>query len=101
MVKKSLKREQVQRESTKRRKELKAKRAMKLSKHKFEAMPGEVKLSDEIPTTLRELVPEGNLLLDRFKSFQQRNMIEPRKPVSARRRYRLKEYEKHSYKDFK
>ncbi|KAG0340524.1 hypothetical protein BG004_006371 [Podila humilis] len=59
-----------------------------------------VQLQDELAESLRELKPEGSLMKDRFQSFVERNLIEPRMPVAKRRRYRLKTYEKHSYKRF-
>ncbi|KAF9583787.1 hypothetical protein BGW38_008537, partial [Lunasporangiospora selenospora] len=57
-------------------------------------------LSDELSESLRQLKPEGSLMKDRFQSFVERNLVEPRVPVGKRRRYRLKTYEKHSYKRF-
>ncbi|KAF9157374.1 hypothetical protein BGX21_006631 [Mortierella sp. AD011] len=59
-----------------------------------------VQLQDELAESLRQLKPEGNVMKDRFQSFVERNLIEPRVPVAKRRRYRLKTYEKHSYKRF-
>ncbi|KAG0064116.1 hypothetical protein BGZ89_009360 [Linnemannia elongata] len=59
-----------------------------------------VQLQDELADSLRQLKPEGSLMKDRFQSFVERNLIEPRVPVAKRRRYRLKTYEKHSYKRF-
>ncbi|KAF9406074.1 hypothetical protein BGZ94_003253 [Podila epigama] len=60
----------------------------------------EKKMEKEKSESLRELKPEGSLMKDRFQSFVERNLIEPRMPVAKRRRYRLKTYEKHSYKRF-
>jgi nucleolar protein 53 len=37
---------------------------------------------------------------DRFHSIQKRNIIEPRIPVQANRKYKLKEYERRAYKNF-
>jgi len=60
-----------------------------------------VKLPEEISGSLRELKPEGNLIEDRFKSLQAQAKIEPRvRRAAGRRRYELKSYEKHSYKNF-
>jgi len=59
-----------------------------------------VKLTDELTDSLRNLKPEDNLFKDRFHSMQKRNMIEVRKPTKLRRRYKLKEYEKRSYKNY-
>lgn len=49
-----------------------------LSRHKYEEAELELKLSDELTGDLRNLKPEGNVLYDRYKSMQKRNIIEPR-----------------------
>lgn len=72
----------------------------KLSKYEFQALPMTVQLSDELADSLRTLKPEGNLFKERFKTLQKRSMIETRIPVTKRRRYEVKEVEKHSYKKF-
>jgi nucleolar protein 53 len=41
-------------------------------------MDAPLKFVDEITGSLRELKPEGHLAVDRFKSLQKRNIIEPR-----------------------
>ncbi|KAG2181130.1 hypothetical protein INT43_008712 [Umbelopsis isabellina] len=72
----------------------------RLGKYFVQKAPIEVQLTDELSESLRSLKPEGNAFRDRFVSLQKRNIIEPRLPVNHKRRYRLKEYEKHSYKKF-
>jgi len=72
----------------------------RLGKYYVQKAPIEVQLTDELSESLRTLKPEGNAFRDRFVSLQKRNIIEPRLPVNHKRRYRLKEYEKHSYKQF-
>ncbi|CAM0137364.1 unnamed protein product [Umbelopsis sp. WA50703] len=72
----------------------------RLGKYFVQKAPIEVQLTDELSESLRSLKPEGNAFRDRFVSLQKRNIIEPRLPVNHKRRYRLKEYEKHSYKQF-
>ena len=85
-------------------KELKAQLALKIPRYlgpnKFKQRPDAIKLTDELVGSLRALKPESNLFHDRFESLQQRNMIEVRVPVKRRRRYKLKEYEKRSYKNY-
>ncbi|GIY67421.1 ribosome biogenesis protein NOP53 [Caerostris extrusa] len=49
-----------------------------LSKYKYEAPDLEVNLSEEISGSFRALKTDGNLLEDRYKSLQRRNLIEPR-----------------------
>ncbi|XP_028417836.1 ribosome biogenesis protein NOP53-like [Dendronephthya gigantea] len=72
----------------------------RLGRQKFEEMNIEVQLTNELRGSLRNLKPEGNLFEDRFKNLQRRNIIEPRRPVMPHRKYKLKEYEKRSYKNF-
>ena len=55
--------------------------------------------SSQIPSCLRELVTEGDLLRDRYKSLQKRNIIEVRRRRTVKIKYALKAYEKNSYKD--
>jgi len=69
----------------------------KISKHKFQPAEIEIKLSDEIPSSLRTLRPEGNLIVDRMKSFEKRNIVEPRKKTLRKKRW-VKKIFKRSYK---
>lgn len=77
------------------------KKVKKLGKHKIRDAPLEVKLSDELTDTLRRLKPEGNLTAERFRSLQQRGLVEARIPVAKKRKYTPQVTEKWSYKDFK
>lgn len=78
----------------------KKRKAPKFSKsHKLADMPLELKLSDELSDSLRLLKPEGSLVIDRFRSLQERGLIEPRVPVSKKRKYALKITEKWTVKD--
>jgi nucleolar protein 53 len=71
----------------------------KLSKHTFEDADMEIKLSDELTGNLRSLKPEGNLLEDRFKSMQARNVIETRiKTKIVKNPKKRKRLEKRNYK---
>ncbi|TFY68263.1 hypothetical protein EVJ58_g1107 [Rhodofomes roseus] len=73
----------------------------RLGKHKVPEGEVDVQLGEELTESLRALKPEGNLFRDRFLSMQHRALIEPRVPVLPRRRkMKIKEYEKHSYKRF-
>ncbi|XP_033736143.1 ribosome biogenesis protein NOP53-like [Pecten maximus] len=69
----------------------------KLGKVKFEEAEIEIKLSEELPGSLRLLKPEGHLLVDRFKSLQKRNVIEPRLEASKKRKYKPKLFLKKGY----
>ncbi|KAI0718640.1 P60-like protein [Fomitopsis betulina] len=73
----------------------------RLGKHKVPEGEVDVQLSEDLSESLRALKPEGNLFRDRFVSMQQRALIEPRvRVLPTRRRMKIKEYEKHSYKRF-
>lgn len=71
-----------------------------LGPHRFKAANIEIKLTEELVDSLRELKPEGNLFQDRFKSLQERSIIEPRVPVSKKPKYKKKHTEKHDFKRF-
>jgi len=73
-------------------------RPKRLSKHKFGECDTVVQLSEEISGSLRSLRVEGSLSNDRFRSLQRRNIIETRRPVVPRRKYKKKTFEKKSYK---
>ncbi|KAG4099769.1 P60-like protein [Neocallimastix lanati (nom. inval.)] len=73
----------------------------RLGKVKYQEKSMDIQLTEELSESLRSLKPEGNLFTDRFKSLQERAIIEPRVRNTKERRYKLKEYEKHSYKKFK
>jgi nucleolar protein 53 len=62
---------------------IKVKEPKQLSKRKFEPLDLEFNLGEEINGNLRGIKPEGNILEDRYKSFQRRNIIEP----TVRQRY--------------
>ncbi|XP_013870445.1 ribosome biogenesis protein NOP53 [Austrofundulus limnaeus] len=71
----------------------------RLGKLKFQNPDLEVKLSDELSGSLRELKPEGSILKDRFKSLQKRNLIEPRERAKFKRRLKVKYVEKRAFRE--
>lgn len=79
----------------------KVKQPKKLYKYDAIARPLEVKLSDELPSNLKNLKPEGNLFYDSMIKLQEHGKIEARLPVSKKRKYKPKVTEKWTYKDFK
>lgn len=72
----------------------------KLGRKDFRDAGPTYKLTDELTGALRTSKPEVNLVADRFASLQKRNEIEVRIPTKQRRRYKLKEYTKRSYKNY-
>jgi nucleolar protein 53 len=84
-----------------RQKKKKMKRSLpdSITGHKFEEPDVDLKLSEELTGSLKSLKPEGNLLTDRYKSMQKRNIIETRikqKIVKNKRNRKLAE--KRNYK---
>merc|ERR550519_1114676 len=75
-----------------RKKEIKKGLPDAITGHKFEEQDLDLKLSEELTGSLKSLKPEGNLLNDRFKSMQKRNIIETRvkqKIVKNKRKRKL------------
>ncbi|KDR17226.1 ribosome biogenesis protein NOP53 [Zootermopsis nevadensis] len=85
------------REKRERVKAIKEKEPKQLSKRKFEPLDLEFNLGEDLKGNLRSVKPEGNILEDRYKSFQRRNIIEP--TIKQRtRRAKVKRYERKSHK---
>ncbi|KAM5209688.1 ribosome biogenesis protein NOP53 isoform 1-T1 [Hipposideros larvatus] len=76
-----------------------ADRPRRLGRLKYQAPDIDVQLSSELSGSLRTLKPEGNILHDRFKSFQRRNMIEPRERAKFKRKYKVKLVEKRAFRE--
>jgi nucleolar protein 53 len=75
----------------------------RLGKVIYTPAPIAVHLPEEISTSLRALKTEGNLIVERFKSLQERALIEPIAAASKRTktRQRTKIVESHSTKHFR
>lgn len=78
--------------------ELKLKEAKRLSLVKFEEPDIEFSTAEELSDSLRNLKKHGNLLEDRFKSLQKRNIIEPR-VKQKKLRVKTKRYVRPGHKD--
>lgn len=84
------------------RRELRKKklRLVTLSNVKFTEQDIELKLSEEIRGSLRELKPESGVLTDRYKSFQKRGIVEPRcKRNVPKRKYKIRYQEKRHWRE--
>eukprot|EP00047_Mylnosiga_fluctuans_P003350 m.228718 g.228718 ORF g.228718 m.228718 type:complete len:416 (+) comp11778_c0_seq1:46-1293(+) len=57
-------------------------------------------LTDELVGSLRQLTPQGNVAYDFMDNLFRKNIVEPRRPVALRRKYKLKTYTKRSFKNF-
>lgn len=71
----------------------------RLGPNKYEAMDMEVKLSTELVGDMRSLVPEGNLLEDRYDNFKRRNLVAPGvRQKKGQRKFKLKKQEKRAWR---
>ncbi|KAG9097068.1 hypothetical protein FRC06_007997 [Ceratobasidium sp. 370] len=73
---------------------------MRIGKHIVKGGDIDVQLGEDLAESLRELKPEGNLWRERWGSMVVRGKVEPRVRITAGRKMKTKEYEKHSYKEF-
>ncbi|KAJ1729313.1 hypothetical protein LPJ61_003587 [Coemansia biformis] len=89
-------------ERTRRQAQEKATQPLKrLGKYDVPQLPEAVKLTEDLPVSLRELEPETNSFADTFNSLVKRNLVEPRIPFRPKTKpRRAKTTEKWAYKDF-
>lgn len=85
-------------EKRKKKLELKKKRPKILNSLKYDDPDVEFHMAQEISGNLKNLKPEGNLLNDRFKSMQKRNILAPTKR-QHHKKAKLKKYTKPGHKD--
>lgn len=71
----------------------------RLSKYGFEEEEIDVNMPEEISANLRNITPQGNILKDRYKSMQKRNIIAPSKDLGLRKRREVKRYVRNTHKD--
>ncbi|CAG2100890.1 unnamed protein product [Medioppia subpectinata] len=71
----------------------------RMSRYEYSSPDVELNLTQELSGSLRSMKTEGNLLEDRFKSIQRRNIIETRTKQTFKRKYKLKKIIKKSCKD--
>lgn len=90
--------EKILRERKLKKKALKAMGTKTLSKIKFEPLEADFKLANELTGNLRNAEPTTNLLKDRFKSLQQRNIIAPSKLKLKRDKAKVKRFIKPDHK---
>lgn len=71
----------------------------RLSKFPFEEEEIDINLPEEISGNLRNVTPQGNILADRYKSMQKRNIIATSKDLGLRKRRAIKRYTRNSHKE--
>ncbi|XP_034238862.1 LOW QUALITY PROTEIN: ribosome biogenesis protein NOP53 [Thrips palmi] len=74
----------------------------RLGPRKFEDRPEDFNLASDLKGSLRSIKPQGNLLADRFSSFQKRNMMHVPPAISGKsnrlKAKKVKRYKKASHK---
>ncbi|XP_034184759.1 ribosome biogenesis protein NOP53 [Osmia lignaria lignaria] len=90
--------EKILREERLKKKALKAVGPKTLSKVKFEPLEADFKLANELSGNLRNAEPTTNLLKDRFKSLQQRNIVAPSRMKLKRDKAKVKRFVKPDHK---
>ncbi|KAJ1942899.1 hypothetical protein GGF37_002901, partial [Kickxella alabastrina] len=74
----------------------------KIGKFKVPQLLEAVKLTEDLPASLRQLQPEGNGFSEVFNSLMKRNLVEPEVAFNQKEaKLKVKMTEKWSYKDFK
>merc|ERR1712168_538927 len=91
--------EKLSKKALLRKKQEKAGVIRRIGQNKYEAMDVEVKLSSELVGDLRSLVPEGNLLEDRYDNLKRRNLVAPGvRQKKGQRKFKLKKQEKRAWR---
>lgn len=88
-----------QRAKKKEREEKKREEPHRLSKYEFEEAEIDANMPEEIAGNLRNIEPQGNILKDRYKSMQRRNIIATSKDLGLRKRREVKRYTRNSHKE--
>lgn len=70
-----------------------------IGKQKFKPLDTEMAMPQEISGNLRNVKLEGSMLIDRFKSLQQRNILPPSVDLGLRRRHEVKRFVRKSHQD--
>ncbi|XP_015190544.1 PREDICTED: uncharacterized protein LOC107074041 [Polistes dominula] len=92
------KKEQMLQKKRNELKKLKSKETKTLSRVKFEPAEPSFTLVEELTGNLRNIGRIGNLLKDRYKSLQQRNIVAPANLVVKRTKAKVKRYIKPDHK---
>lgn len=92
------KKENMLREKRLKQQKLKSLAPKTLSKVKFEPAEPVFTLAEELSGNLRNVSRTGNLLKDRYKSLQQRNIVAPANVVLKRTKAKVKKYIKADHK---
>lgn len=81
------------------REEKKREEPHRLSQFEYEDPEIDVNMPEEISGNLRNIVPQGSILIDRYKSMQRRNIIATSKDLGLRKRREIKRYVRKTHKE--
>lgn len=81
------------------RKEKKKFEPHRLGRITFEESEIDINMPEDISGNLRNISVEGNILKDRYKSMQRRNIIAPSKDLGLRKRRAIKRYTRNTHKE--
>lgn len=81
------------------RKEKKKSEPHRLGRIAFEEGEIDINMPEDISGNLRNMSVEGNILKDRYKSMQRRNIIAPSKDLGLRKRRAIKRFTRNSHKE--
>lgn len=87
------------RDRKKEKEEAKREQPHRLSKYAFEEEEIDINMPEEISGNLRNVMPQGSILTDRYKSMQKRNIIATSKDLGLRKRRDVKRYTRNSHKE--
>lgn len=71
----------------------------RLGKLKFQEPDIDVNMKEDIAGNMRNIKTESNLLVDRFKSLQKRNIIPTSVDVGVRKRRKIKRFTRNTHKE--
>lgn len=89
----------LQRLNKKEREAKKREEPHRLSQYEYEQPEIDVNLPEDIAGSLRNIKPEGSLMIDRYKSMQRRNIIAQSKDLGLRKRREIKRYVRKTHKE--
>lgn len=81
------------------REEKRREQPQRLSKFEFEEEEININSPEQISGNLRNIMPQGSILTDRYKSLQKRNIIAPSKDLGLRKRREVKRYVRNTHKE--
>lgn len=89
----------IMRTAKKINREIKKQEPRRISKLRYQPIDTEIAMPEDISGNLRNVKVGGSILTDRFKSFQQRNILAPTVDIGLRRRREIKRFTRKSHQE--